>query len=248
MSEGFVCYKSFIKAIKKLPPEDFKECMLVLANYALDGEEPEEMSPYVEMFFEMARPQIDANAKKREAGSVGGKANRKQNEAESKQNEAESKQNEAESKQNEAKEKVKEKVKEKEKVKAKAKENGGTPYPLSTTPGLVEDIEAEQIAELGVDIYAAESLSNWIKSRSEKREPITESEFKALVSTVQSSIQKHGVTAVRNQIQESMANGYKGLCLDRLDQKPRNRAAPDKTNVLDGLTDSASKFLARGNG
>ena len=235
MSEGFVCYKSFIKAIKKLPPEDFKECMLVLANYALDGEEPEKMSPYVEMFFEMARPQIDANAKKREAGSVGGKANRKQNEAEPKQNEAEPKQNEA-----------KEKVKEKEKVKAKAKENGGTPYPLSATPGLVEDIEAEQIAELGMDIYAAESLSNWIKSRSEKREPITESEFKALVSTVQSSIQKHGVTAVRNQIQESMANGYKGLCLDRLDQKPRNRAAPDKTNVLDGLTDSASKFLARG--
>ncbi len=123
MADGFVFYRSFGNALNKLPAENYKECMQALIAYAFDGTEPESDDPFVGMFFELVKPQLDANARRREAGGKGGQAKPKQIEANGKQTEAKPKQIEANGKQTEAKEKDKEKDKGKDKEKDKAKEN-----------------------------------------------------------------------------------------------------------------------------
>lgn len=119
MSEGFIFYKSFADALENLPAEQYKTVVSAICKYALNGEEPSELDPICLTVFTLVKPQLDANAKRREAGRKGGEANTKQTgskpEANCKQTEANTKQNEANSKQTEAKEKVKDKVKVKEK-------------------------------------------------------------------------------------------------------------------------------------
>ena len=114
MSDSFVFYRSFAEALKELPAEEYKEIMTAIADYALDGVMPENLSPTCKCAFILCKPQIDANLAKREAGKRGGEAKQtaaneskagaeaKQIEAEPKQSEAPCKQNEAEPKQSEA--------------------------------------------------------------------------------------------------------------------------------------------------
>ena len=70
--ESMVFYESFYKAIKKLPPEQFKDCMQAVLEYAFYGKEVDDDGvSYV--FFSMAKPQIDANNRKFENGKKGGR-------------------------------------------------------------------------------------------------------------------------------------------------------------------------------
>lgn len=73
MSEGFVFYRSFYEAIAELPAEECKECLRAICEYGLNGEEVAE-TPFAKAVLTMARPQIDANNKRRQAGRSGGKA------------------------------------------------------------------------------------------------------------------------------------------------------------------------------
>lgn len=100
MADSFVFYKSFFEGIEALPEDAQAKAYASICKYALFGEEPQPGGlDYV--VFVMARAQIDANNKKREAGRKGGES--KQNEAKTKQNEAQPKQTEAKGKQTEAK-------------------------------------------------------------------------------------------------------------------------------------------------
>jgi len=38
-TDSFVFYRSFIEALKDLPPEEFKETIIALSNYALNDDE-----------------------------------------------------------------------------------------------------------------------------------------------------------------------------------------------------------------
>ena len=58
--ESMVFYRSFHEATKELPPEIYKEAMVALMDYALDGE-LNKVSAYANMFLQMAKPQVDAN-------------------------------------------------------------------------------------------------------------------------------------------------------------------------------------------
>ena len=209
MADGFVFYASFMEALEDIPSDTFKECITILSNYALKGEVPDEMSPYAKMFFCMARPQIDANSKRREAGRRGGEANSKQTEANGKQTEAKEK------------EKVKDKEKDKEKDKAF---NPPTPF---TQYGKVLRITEEEIGTLGVEPALCKPVANWICNRAAKGDALTEEELKSLVSMVKTSTAKHGAQAVSDLIQQNMASGYKGITWNKLDQKARD--APQKS-------------------
>lgn len=79
MNESFVFYRSFADAIRELPAEQYKEVMIALADYALDGIEPcaATMSPITNMVFTLVKPQIDANTKRRESGRKGGRPSKK---------------------------------------------------------------------------------------------------------------------------------------------------------------------------
>lgn len=70
--EGFIFYRSFYKAIQKLNNDDFANAVRGICAYALDGEEIElEGTPQI--IFDMAKPQIDANIRRREGGKKGGR-------------------------------------------------------------------------------------------------------------------------------------------------------------------------------
>ena len=75
MNESFVFYRSFYKAAKKLDDEQYGKIMRILAEYALNGVEPDEdeMDAMALLAFTLMKPQIDANSRRRENGAKGGK-------------------------------------------------------------------------------------------------------------------------------------------------------------------------------
>ena len=72
MAESFVFYRSFHKALSNLDADTYKEAMEAICNYALDGIIPD-CSGVSAMAFELIKPQIDANIRRRENGKKGGR-------------------------------------------------------------------------------------------------------------------------------------------------------------------------------
>lgn len=107
MRESVVFYRSFYEAIRRLPAEQFKASALAILEYGLDGKEPE-TDGIERTVFCMAKPQIDANNRRYENGTKGGRPKTKDNQTETKDNLNETKPEPKE------KEKVKENVKEKD--------------------------------------------------------------------------------------------------------------------------------------
>jgi hypothetical protein len=70
--ESFVFYRSFYKAISKLSDSDCAKFTKALCAYALDGEEVE-LEGTLDMMFDLVKPQIDANNKRRDDGAKGGR-------------------------------------------------------------------------------------------------------------------------------------------------------------------------------
>lgn len=81
MRDSFVFYRSFYEAMQGLSDEQKGQCFEVLANYAINGIEPDNMNPVVRLFFLMAKPIMDSNNQKYENGKLGG---RPKNQAETK--------------------------------------------------------------------------------------------------------------------------------------------------------------------
>lgn len=125
MRDGVVFYRSFYEAIKKLPAEQFKSSALAILEYALDGKEPE-TDGIERTVFCMAKPQIDANNRRYENGTKGGRPKTKENQESDFENQTEHEFNQPITKQNQTETKPepkeKDKVKDKEKVKEKDKE------------------------------------------------------------------------------------------------------------------------------
>lgn len=72
MRDSTVFYRSFFEAVKELPAEQFKACVSAIMEYALDGKEPES-SGIEKTVYLMAKPQIDANNKRYQNGTKGGR-------------------------------------------------------------------------------------------------------------------------------------------------------------------------------
>lgn len=72
MRDSFVFYRSFYEAIEDLPDKELAECFRAIAEYALNDIEPE--TPGIaKTVFKMAKPQIDANTKRYQNGTKGGR-------------------------------------------------------------------------------------------------------------------------------------------------------------------------------
>ena len=72
MKNGFIFYKSFYEAINELGDDEQLKAYKAIVTYALTGEEIE-INGVARAIFNMARPQIDANNKRYENGTKGGK-------------------------------------------------------------------------------------------------------------------------------------------------------------------------------
>ena len=66
---SFVFYDSFLSAMKHLSDAEFRECVLKIRDYALDGVDEDSSSPMVNVIMAMAKPNLDS-ARKRYIASV----------------------------------------------------------------------------------------------------------------------------------------------------------------------------------
>ena len=71
-NESFVFYESFYIAMKNLTLEEKKEYIASICNYGL-YEKTFELSPKIEGMFQLVKPQLDANLRKRKNGKLGGR-------------------------------------------------------------------------------------------------------------------------------------------------------------------------------
>lgn len=62
---SMVVYGSFLDATRNLPPETFKELWTAVLDYGIDGIEPEELGMMATSMFELIRPNVDANIRRR---------------------------------------------------------------------------------------------------------------------------------------------------------------------------------------
>ena len=67
--KSFVMYDSFLSAMKHLNDAEFRECVLRIRDYALEGIDEESQSPYVNIILAMAKPNLDS-ARRRYMASV----------------------------------------------------------------------------------------------------------------------------------------------------------------------------------
>ena len=67
--KSFVMYDSFLEAMKHLNDAEFRECVLKIRDYALEGVDEESSSPMVNVIMAMAKPNLDS-AKRRYMASV----------------------------------------------------------------------------------------------------------------------------------------------------------------------------------
>ena len=66
---SFVFYDSFLSAMKHLNDAEFRECVVRIRDYALDGVDEESRSPMVNVIMELAKPNLDS-ARRRYIASV----------------------------------------------------------------------------------------------------------------------------------------------------------------------------------
>lgn len=74
--ESFVFYKSFYEAIKKIPKKYQLELFDAIAQYSLEGTEPEKLSGTASAMFVLIKPNIDSSQRKYEASVINGKKRR----------------------------------------------------------------------------------------------------------------------------------------------------------------------------
>lgn len=73
MRDSLIFYYSFAKAIQRLPDDQQLKALWAIINYGLDGVEPEDDGELYMSIFDMAKPQIDANVKRKVNGAKGGR-------------------------------------------------------------------------------------------------------------------------------------------------------------------------------
>lgn len=72
MRDSVIFYRSFYEAVKELPPEEFKKSVSAIMEYGLNDLEPE-TSGIERTIYLLSKPQIDANNKRYQNGTKGGR-------------------------------------------------------------------------------------------------------------------------------------------------------------------------------
>lgn len=75
--EQFTFYRSFYKAVMKLPKTRRLDMFLAIVRYGLDGEEPTELNDAQMGQFLLVKPNLDAAWRKAMAGAIGGKISKR---------------------------------------------------------------------------------------------------------------------------------------------------------------------------
>lgn len=217
MRDGIVFYRSFYDAIKELPDAELAKCFKAIMEYGLDGKEPE-TSGIEKTIYCLVKPQIDANNKRYQNGTKGG---RPKTEPEPGDNQTVTKE-----KPNDNQTVTKPEPKEKEKVKEKDKESKRAVRFAPPTPEDVRGYCQEQgysvDAERFIDFYTAKdwmigknkmkdwkaAVRNWARTQ---RQELTANGSRRQESTAKSknrfhNLEEHGYDYDK-MVWEMMKNG-----------------------------------------
>lgn len=159
----FTWYRSYYDALKELPAEEFRDIVLAVCAYALDGEEPE-LSGVARAIFTLIRPTLEVGRSKAEnrskaeqtslyAEQTGNKPEQTKNKPEQTQNKRKQTGNKPEQTRNKPEQTRKEKEKEKEREKESENDSYCSPPPPSGPKRFVPPTLAE------VQSYVAERQS-----------------------------------------------------------------------------------------
>lgn len=88
-------------------------------------------------------------------------------------------------------------------------------------------------------------MAEWIKYKTERKEPYKEQGMKSLLRQVENNVQTYGEWTVCDLIDECMASNWKGIIFDRLKQKPNNQKQT-KADELDSFYNMAADWAAGG--
>ena len=135
----FTWYRSYYDALKELPAEEFRDIVLAVCAYALDGEEPE-LSGVARAIFTLIRPTLEVGRSKAEnrsraeqtslsAEQTGNRPEQTKNKPEQTQNKPEQTGNKPEQTRNKPEQTRKEKEKEKEREKESENDSYCSPPP-----------------------------------------------------------------------------------------------------------------------
>ena len=149
----FTWYRSYYDALKELPAEEFRDIVLAVCAYALDGEEPE-LSGVARAIFTLIRPTLEVGRSKAEnrsraeqtslsAEQTGNRPEQTKNKPEQTQNKPEQTGNKPEQTRNKPEQTRKEKEKEKEREKESENDSYCSPPPPSAPKRFVPPTLAE---------------------------------------------------------------------------------------------------------
>ena len=82
-------------------------------------------------------------------------------------------------------------------------------------------------------------MGEWITYKTERKEQYKEQGMKSLLRQIETNCVMYGDQAICDLIDDSMANGWKGIIFDRLKQKPSRPAAKSSNPFLDMLEDGS---------
>lgn len=213
MTDVFLIYRSFTDAIKELAPEDQLKAYIAITDYALDGIEPDISGPAKAVFL-MAKPQIDANNKRREAGKAGAaKTNSKAEE----ERQASGKPSASERQ-------------EVGKPSANRRQDGGIADALPDKVKVKVNKESKSIKEKinkekdaldarGYTGKLREAVEDWLQYRRKIRKPYTDLE--GFLDKIDKDRKENGDAYVIDEIAYSKGQGYQGLFAEK---KPTARS------------------------
>lgn len=231
MNESFLFYKSFLDGIDRLSEEEQLKAYRAISHYAVYGEEPKDDGGIGYLIFVMAKPQIDANNKRRASGKSGGEA--KRDNQRSKQDSTAT-QDDVALLQNNSSTATKSDV-------ALLHENSSTATPenvaqldnvnvnenvnVNDNQNLNENVkgkskektkkEKDALAERSFSEPLKEALSDWLQYKREKGQSYKPTGLKQLLDGVETEVNNRGETAVIEGIRNSMQNNWQGIFYPR---------------------------------
>lgn len=98
------------------------------------------------------------------------------------------------------------------------------------------------IPDYDIPSSVSDKMGEWIKYKTERKEPYKEQGMKTLLRQIENNCMKYGDRAICDLIDDSMANGWKGIIFDRLkqarpQQKPQVQPRRNGNVFLDMLGD-----------
>lgn len=198
MRNSFVYYESFRDAMRDLPDDTQLRLYNAIADYALyDAETDFEGDVVALAVFKLIKPQLDANIRKRENGTRGGRPSNSETEEEPNNNKGNTK---SEPTHNQ------DQTQTEPNANANANANGngngnGNKTPLPPLDEFSEPIQA--------------AIKNWLSYKDERREKYKPTGLTQFISMTRNAVSKYGEDAVLYAFTQSMGANYQGVVWEK---------------------------------